>query len=182
MVMDTESDINGTLTELIGTELVPLEGSLPIETSETDANTPDFGCLKGPIQFDAVAFFGRCKDFPFSSLTILARCVDYERNDYVERLLERRFRVMHDNIPMIDLLGDNLWTIIKDYFEQGYFPEDPFYPKEKRRIFRDDILWRLEIRENATSVRPDAFCFPFKAVYDDWTLLDLETLGAKIEC
>jgi len=39
---DTESDINGTLTELIGTELVPLEGSLPIETSETGDDTPDF--------------------------------------------------------------------------------------------------------------------------------------------
>lgn len=176
---NTESDISGTITELIGTELVPLDGNLPAETSETGADTPDFGCLKGQIQYNAVAFFERCKDFPFSSLSILARCVDYERNDYVERLLERRFRVMHDNIPMIDLLGDNLWTIIKDYFEQGYFPEDPFYPNEKRRMFRDDILFRLEIRENTPSVRPDAFCFPFKAIYDDWTLLDLETLGAK---
>ena len=38
----TESDINGKITELIGTELVPLEGSLPIETSETGDDTPDF--------------------------------------------------------------------------------------------------------------------------------------------
>ena len=180
---NTESDISGTITELIGTELVPLDGNLPAETSDIGADTP-FECLKGPIQYDAVAFFERCKDFPFSSLSILARCVDYERNDYVEWLLERRFRVMHENIPMIDLLGDNLWTIIKDYFEQGYFPEDPFYPKEKRRMFRDDILFRLEIRENTPSVRPDAFCFPFKAVYDDWTLMELETQGAKevMEC
>ncbi|HIA82072.1 MAG TPA: hypothetical protein EYO02_08225, partial [Rhodospirillales bacterium] len=158
---NTESDINGTLTELIRTELVPLEGSLPIETSETGDETDEFGCLKGQIQFDAVAFFERCKDFPFSSFSILARCVDYERNDYIERLLERRFRVMHDNIPMIDLLGDTLWTIIDDYFNQGYFPEDPFIQKGERQIFRDDILWRLELRENASSVRPDAFCFPF---------------------
>ena len=86
---------------------------------------------------------------------------------------------MHDKIPMIDMLGDNLWTIIQDYFEQGYFPEDPFYPNEKRRVFRDDILWRLELRENTSSVRPDAFCFPFKAVYDDGMLLELETQGAK---
>ncbi|HIO50293.1 TPA: hypothetical protein EYN23_23495 [Candidatus Poribacteria bacterium] len=174
-----ESDISDTITELIGTELVPLEGSLPTETSETGDDTAVFGCLKGHIQYDAVAFFERCKDFPFSSLSILARCVDYERNDYIERLLGRRFRVMHDNIPMIDLLGDNLWTIIKDYFEQGYFPEDPYIQKSERQIFRDDILWRLEIRENAASVRPDAFCFPFKAIYDDWTLMELETLGAK---
>ena len=174
-----ESDISDTITELIGTELVPLEGSLPTETSETGDDTAVFGCLKGHIQYDAVAFFERCKDFPFSSLSILARCVDYERNDYIERLLGRRFRVMHDNIPMIDLLGDNLWTIIKDYFEQGYFPEDPYIQKSERQIFRDDILWRLEIRENTPSVRPDAFCFPFKAVYDDRMLLDLETQGAK---
>jgi excisionase family DNA binding protein len=176
---NTESDISDTITELIGKELVPLEGSLPTETSETGDDTANFDSLKGQIQFDAVAFFDRCKDFPFSSLSILARCVDFERNDYVERLLERRFRVMHDKIPMIDMLGDNLWTIIQDYFEQGYFPEDPFYPNEKRRVFRDDILWRLELRENTSSVRPDAFCFPFKAVYDDGMLLELETQGAK---
>ena len=87
---NTESDINGTINELIGKELVPLEGSLPAKTSEIGADTPDFSCLKGPIQHDAVAFFDRCKDFPFSSLSILARYVDYERNDFVERLLERR--------------------------------------------------------------------------------------------
>jgi len=117
---NTESDISGTITELIGTELVPLDNNLPAETSEIGAETPDFKCLKGPIQYDAVAFFDRCKDFPFSSFSILARCVDYESNDYVERLLERRFRVMHENIPMIDLLGDTLWTIISNYYEQDY--------------------------------------------------------------
>ena len=54
----------------------------------------------------------------------------------------------------------------------------------KRDIYRDDILWRLEIRENASSIRPDAFCYPFKAVYDNGTLLDLETQGAReiMEC
>ena len=176
---NTESDISGKITDQLGKELVPLDSNLPAETSEIGADTPDFGFLKGPIQHDAVAFFDRCKDFPFSSLSILARYVDYERNDFVERLLERRFRVMHENIPMIDILGDTLWTIIQDYFEQGYFPEDPFYPNEKRRVFRDDILWRLELRENASSVRPDAFCFPFIAVYDDGMLLELETQGAK---
>ena len=176
----TESDINGKITELIGTELVPLEGSLPTETSETGDDTANFECLKGQIQYDAVAFFERCKDFPFSSLSILARCVDFERNDYVERLLERRFRVMHDNIQMIDLLGDTLWTIISNYYEQDYLGGMWSYDRElKRDICRDDILWRLELRENASSVRPDAFCFPFKAVYDDRMLLELETQGAK---
>ena len=117
---NTESDIKGTITELIGTELVPLDGNLPAETSEIGDDTPDFSCLKGPIEFDAVAFFERCKKFPFSSLAILARFVDFERNDFVERLLERRFRVMHENILMIDLLGDTLWTIISNYYEQDY--------------------------------------------------------------
>ena len=177
---NTESDISGTITELIGTELVPLEGSLPTETSEIGADTHDFCCLKGQIQYDAVAFFDRCKNFPFSSLSILARFVDFERNDFVERLLERRFRVMHGNIPMIDLLGDTLWTIISNYYEQDYLGGMWSYDRElKRDICRDDILWRLELRENASIVRPDAFCFPFKAVYDDRMLLDLETQGAK---
>ena len=176
----TESDINGKITELVGTELVPLEGSLPTQTSETGDDTANFECLKGQIQYDAVAFFERCKKFPFSSLTILARFVDYERNDFVERLLERRFRVMHNNIPMIDLLGDTLWTIISNYYEQDYLGGMWSYDRElKRDICRDDILWRLELRENASIVRPDAFCFPFKAVYDDRMLLDLETQGAK---
>jgi len=176
----TESDINGKITELIGTELVPLEGSLPTETSETGDDTANFECLKGQIQYDAVAFFERCKDFPFSSLSILARFVDFERNDFVERLLERRFRVMHGNIPMIDLLGDTLWTIISNYYEQDYLGGMWSYDRElKRDICRDDILWRLELRENASIVRPDAFCFPFKAVYDDRMLLELETQGAK---
>ena len=177
---NTESDISGTITELIGTELVPLDNNLPAETSEMGADTAAFGCLKGQIQYDAVAFFDRCKDFPFSSLSILARYVDYERNDFVERLLERRFRVMHENIPMIDLLGDTLWTIISNYYEQDYLGGMWSYNRElKKDICRDDILWRLELRENASSVRPDAFCFPFKAVYDNWTLLELETLVAK---
>ena len=42
---DTESDISGTITELIGTELVPLDGNLPTETSEIGDDTPDFSCL-----------------------------------------------------------------------------------------------------------------------------------------
>ena len=182
---NTESSINDTITELIGTELVPLDGNFPAETSETGADTSDFGCLKGPIQHDAVAFFDRCKDYPFSSLSILARYVDFERNDFVERLLERRFRVMHDDIPMIDLLGDTLWSVISSYFEQDYLGGMWSYDIElKRDIYRDDILWRLEIRENASSIRPDAFCYPFKAVYDNGTLLDLETQGAReiMEC
>ena len=177
---NTESSINDTITELIGTELVPLDGNLPAETSEIGDEPPDFSCLKGKIQYDAVAFFDRCKDFPFSSLSILARFVDFERNDFVERLLERRFRVVHENMPMIDLLGDDLWMIITSYFEQDYLGGMWSYDRElKKDIFRDDILWRLEIRAHAESVRPDAFCFPFKAIYDDWTLLDLETQGAK---
>ena len=177
---NTESPINDTLTELIGTELVPLDGNLPAETSEIGDETPDLGCLKGQIQYDAVAFFDRCKDYPFCYLSILARCVDCERNDFVERLLERRFRVVHENMPMIDLLGDDLWAIISSYFEQDYLGGMWSWDTElKKDIFRDDILWRLEIRENASGVRPDAFCFPFKAIYDDWTLLDLETQGAK---
>ena len=177
---NTESDINGTINELIGTELVSLDGNLPSETSEIGADTPDFGCLKGQIQYDAVAFFERCKDYPFSYLSILARCADCERNDFVERLLERRFRVVHENMPMIDLLGDDLWMIITSYFEQDYLGGMWSYDRElKKDIFRDDILWRLEIRANASSVRPNAFCFPFKAIYDDWTLLDLETQGVK---
>ena len=177
---NTESDIKGTITELIGTELVPLDGNLPAETSEIGDDTPDFSCLKGPIEFDAVAFFERCKKFPFSSLAILARFVDFERNDFVERLLERRFRVMHENISMIDLLGDTLWTIISNYYEQDYLGGMWSWNRElKKDICRDDILWRLELRENASNVRPNAFCFPFKAVYDNWTLLDLETQGAE---
>ena len=172
-----KSDSNGKITELIGTKLVPLGRNVTSETSETGADTPDFSCLKGPIQHDAVAFFDRCKGFPFSSLTILARCVDFDRNDYIEQILERRFGVMHDKIPIIDLLGDALWTIIDDYFQQGYFPDDPF--DKERRIFRDDILWRLELRDNGSSIRPDAFCFPFKAIYDGSTLLDLEAQGAR---
>jgi len=182
---NTESSINDTITELIGTELVPLDGNLPAETSEIGDEPPDFSCLKGKIQYDAVAFFDRCKDFPFSSLSILARFVDFERNDFVERMLGRRFRVMHSNIPVIDLLGDTLWTIISSYYEQDYLGGMWSYDIElKRDIYRDDILWRLEIRENASSIRPDAFCYPFKAVYDNGTLLDLETQGAReiMEC
>jgi len=144
---NTESDISDTITELIGTDLVPLDGNFPAETSEIGADTPDFECLNGQIQFDAVAFFDRCKNFPFSSLSVLARFVDFERNDFVERLLERRFRVMHDNIPMIDLLGDTLWTIISNYYEQDYLGGMWSYDRElKRDICRDDILWRLELR------------------------------------
>ena len=177
---NTESDISGKITDQLGKELVPLDSNLPAETSEIGADTPDFGCLKGQIQYDAVAFFDRCKNYPFSYLSILARCADCERNDFVERLLERRFRVVHENMPMIDLLGDDLWAIISSYFEQDYLGSMWSYDRElKKDIFRDDILWRLEIRANSSSVRPDAFCFPFKAIYDDWTLLGLETQGAK---
>ena len=136
--------------------------------------------MKGQIQYDAVAFFDRCKNFPFSSLSVLARYADFERNDFVERLLERRFRVVHENMPMIDLLGDDLWMIITSYFEQDYLGGMWSYDIElKRDIYRDDILWRLEIRANASSVRPDAFCYPFKAVYDNGILRDLETQGAR---
>ena len=177
---NTESDISDTITDLIGKELVPLEGNLPAETSETGDDTANFECLKGQIQFDAVAFFDRCKDFPFSSLSILARYADFERSDFVERMLGRRFRVMHENIPCIDLLGDTLWTIISSYYEQDYLGGMWSYDIElKRDIYRDDILWRLELRENASSIRPDAFCYPFKAVYDDGILRDLETQGAR---
>ena len=177
---NTESDISGKITDQLGKELVPLDSNLPAETSEIGADTPDFGFLKGQIQYDAVAFFDRCKNFPFSSLSVLARYADFERNDFVERLLERRFRVVHENMPMIDLLGDDLWMIITSYFEQDYLGGMWSYDIElKRDIYRDDILWRLEIRANASSVRPDAFCYPFKAVYDNGILRDLETQGAK---
>ena len=89
---------------------------------------------------------------------------------------------------MINLLGDTLWRIIDDYFAQGYFDDIWHWDKElEREVYRDDILWRLELRENKSRARSDAFSYPFRAVFEDNSYrqpIELETLGVKeaLEC
>ena len=159
----TETDQNGQKTPAETEQNDTIEGDNTQEKAKITAKTADYRVLQGDIQQNATRFFDKCKLFPFTYLTMLYRCRDFEDPKLgAEEYIKTHFEEISSS-NMIDLLGDELIELISSFFYYGFIIEALNTDNrlcEEYGMWRTDIHFRLELRDRPNA-EPVAFSYPF---------------------
>ena len=159
----TETDQNGQKTPAESEQDDTIEGDNTQEKAKITAKTADYTALQGEIQQNATKFFNKCKLFPFTYLTMLYRCRDFEDPKLgAEEYIKTHFEEISSS-NMIDLLGDDLVELISSFFYYGFIIESLNTDNdlcEEYGMWRTDIQFRLELRDRPNA-EPIAFSYPF---------------------
>ena len=159
----TETDHNGQKTPAETEQNDTIEGDDTQEKAKLTAKIADYTALQGEIQQNATKFFNKCKLFPFTYLTMLYRCRDFEDPKLgAEEYIKTHFEEISSS-NMIDLLGDELIELISSFFYYGFIIESLNTDNnlcEEYGMWRTDIQFRLELRDRPNA-EPVAFSYPF---------------------